>query len=319
MPFVKQSPGDLVDNSAVIINARGLSKHFGTLAAVDRIDFSVRKQECFGFLGPNGAGKTTVIRTVSCFFEPTGGALEVLGENVGEEPRFIKRHIGVCPQEDNLDPDLSVEDNLRVFARYFDIVGNEALRRCDELLAFMELSSKRKSRIDELSGGMKRRLMVARSLLNRPSLLILDEPTTGLDPQARHQIWESLHRLKEDGTTILLTTHYMEEASHLCDRLVIMDRGRIIVEGSPRALVKEYMGSSVIEILGGGNEEAEQFARARNLKIEKTPTHFLLYGEDIPSRWQEAVQKFGEDSCVLRMANLEDVFLKLTGRQLRDA
>lgn len=315
---MQEAPAHPGNTAAPVIRAQALSKYFGTLAAVDRIDFSVRKQECFGFLGPNGAGKTTVIRMASCFFEPTAGALEVLGKKVGEAPRAIKRHIGVCPQEDNLDPDLSVEDNLRVFARYFDIVGNDALRRSDELLQFMELSSKRKARIDELSGGMKRRLMVARSLLNRPSLLILDEPTTGLDPQARHQIWDSLHRLKEDGTTILLTTHYMEEASHLCDRLVIMDRGRIIIEGSPRALVKEYMGSSVIEITGGGDEDAEQFARSKGLKIEKMPTHFLLYGERVTSLWSETAQKFGEGSCALRMANLEDVFLKLTGRQLRE-
>lgn len=301
-----------------IVSARKLSKIFGSLAAVDGIDFSVRKQECFGFLGPNGAGKTTTIKMVSCFFEPSSGRLEVLGKKAQDNPRFIKRHIGVCPQEYNLDPDLTVEDNLRVFARYFDIVGKEASLRCEELLHFMGLFSKRKAHIEELSGGMKRRLLTARSLLNKPELLILDEPTTGLDPQSRHQIWENLHRLKSEGTTILLTTHYMEEAAHLCDRLVIMDRGKIIVEGSPKALVERYMGSSVIEI-ASGNEEIQSYVKAKGLDYEKSATHFFIHGREIMSLWPEISKRFGEGLCVLRMANLEDVFLKLTGRELRES
>jgi lipooligosaccharide transport system ATP-binding protein len=300
-----------------IVRAQGLLKVFGNLTAVDRIDFFVKKQECFGLLGPNGAGKTTTIRMVSCFFEPSRGVLEVLGKKTDIEARFIKRHIGVCPQEYNLDPDLSVEDNLRVFARYFDIVGKDAYRRCEELLHFMGLFSKRKSQIEELSGGMKRRLLIARSLLNTPELLILDEPTTGLDPQSRHQIWESLYRLKSEGTTILMTTHYMDEAAHLCDRLVIMDNGKIIVEGSPKDLVKEYMGASVIEI-ASGDEEIGRFVKSRGLEYEKTATHFFIHGPAVMSLWTEISQKFGEEYCVLRMANLEDVFLKLTGRELRE-
>jgi lipooligosaccharide transport system ATP-binding protein len=300
-----------------IINAKGLSKTFGKLTAVDHIDFSVKKQECFGFLGPNGAGKTTTIRMVSCFFTPTSGALEVLGKQAENEPRFIKKHIGVCPQEDNLDPDLTVEDNLRVFARYFDITGSQAARRCEELLHFVGLTNKRKSHIEELSGGMKRRLMVARSLINRPQVLILDEPTTGLDPQSRHQIWESLYKLKSQGTTILMTTHYMDEAAHLCDRLVIMDQGKIIVEGTPKALVKQHMGSSVIEI-ASVKEEVEKCLKAEKLEYEKTSTHFFIYGKNVLALWPKIAQKFGEDFCALRMANLEDVFLKLTGRGLRD-
>ncbi|MFH1046050.1 MAG: ABC transporter ATP-binding protein [Candidatus Omnitrophota bacterium] len=300
-----------------IVRAQGLTKTFGNLMAVDHIDFTVTKQECFGFLGPNGAGKTTTIRMVSCFYEPASGLLKVLNQRVQDNPRFIKSHIGACPQEDNLDPDLSVLDNLRVFARYFDIVGKDALMRCEELLQFMGLSAKRKARIDELSGGMKRRLMLARSLLNRPALLILDEPTTGLDPQARHQIWESLHQLKSEGTTILITTHYMDEAAHLCERIVIMDCGKIIVAGSPKALVKEHIGSSVIEI-ASGKKDAELYLKEKGLSYEKTATHLFIYGAQAVSLWPEISQKFGEDFCVLRMANLEDVFLKLTGRNLKD-
>jgi len=300
-----------------IVTARKLSKVFDNLTAVDNIDFSVRKQECFGLLGPNGAGKTTTIKMVSCFFEPSAGELKVLGKKVGEEPRFIKRHIGVCPQEYNLDPDLTVEDNLRVFARYFDIVGKKATLRCEELLHFMGLFSKRKSYIDELSGGMKRRLLTARSLLNQPKLLILDEPTTGLDPQSRHQIWENLYRLKSEGTTILLTTHYMEEAAHLCDRIVIMDQGKIIVEGVPKALVQQYMGNSVIEI-ASNDKEILRYVKAKGLDYERTATHFFIHGGVLTSLWPEISQKFGEKLCILRMSNLEDVFLKLTGRELRE-
>ena len=307
----------MTDLENVIVKAKGLSKVFGSLAAVDSIDFSVAKQECFGLLGPNGAGKTTTVRMVSCFLEPSSGRLEVLGKNVQTDPRFIKKNIGICPQEDNLDPDLTVEDNLRVFARYFDIERTEAKQRSDELLHFMGLSSKRKSHIEELSSGMKRRLIIARSILNRPKLLILDEPTTGLDPQSKHQIWDSLHRLKSEGTTILLTTHYMDEASHLCDRLVIMDHGKIIVEGTPKVLIKNYIGASVIEI-DSNSKEVEAYLKSKTLVYEKTQTHFFVYGQVDMPLWSEISKKFGEEHCVLRMANLEDVFLKLTGRELRE-
>ncbi|MFH1855917.1 MAG: ABC transporter ATP-binding protein [Candidatus Omnitrophota bacterium] len=301
-----------------VIQSCGLSKSYGNLTAVNNIDFSVKKQQCFGFLGPNGAGKTTTIRMLSCFLEPTAGELTVLNKPVRINPRLIKKDIGICPQEDNLDPDLSVENNLRVFARYFDITGKEALRRCEELLHFMGLYSKRKSRIEELSGGMKRRLVIARSLVNNPKLLILDEPTTGLDPQSKHQIWGKLHQLKKEGATILITTHYMEEAAHLCDRLVIMDYGKIIVEGTPKELVKKYIGSSIIEI-SAGSKETEHYLKSKNLAYEKTQTHYFIHGEAIPDLWPEIYQKFGEDFCLLRMANLEDVFLKLTGRELRES
>lgn len=305
------------NSNQIIVSAKELSKVFGSFRAVDGINFSVNKQECFGLLGPNGAGKTTTIRMVSCFLEPSNGALEVLGKNTQVDPRFIKKNIGICPQEDNLDPDLTVEDNLRVFARYFDIADNDAKVRAEGLLHFMGLSSKRKSRIEELSSGMKRRLVIARSLLNKPSLLILDEPTTGLDPQSKHQIWDSLHRLKSEGTTILITTHYMDEASHLCDRLLIMDHGKIIVEGSPKNLIQKYIGSSVIEI-DSADEEVELYLKAKALDYEKSLTHFFVHGRVEMALWSEISSKFGENHCILRMANLEDVFLKLTGRELRE-
>ena len=300
-----------------VVKAVDLTKAFYDLVAVDHIHFSVSQQECFGILGPNGAGKTTTVRMVYCFIEPTGGRLEVLGEDTRENPRRIKARVGVCPQENNLDPDLTVWDNLRVFARYFDIVGREAEARCEELLHFVGLYPKRKSPIDELSGGMKRRLMIARSLLNRPQLLILDEPTTGLDPQARHQVWESIAHLKNQGTTVLLTTHYMDEAEHLCDRLVIMDRGKIIIEGKPRELVSRYVGSNVIEISSSANG-VEEYIRSKGFDYEKTQAIYFVYIKGGEEEFKEISRRFGDGACALRMANLEDVFLKITGRELRE-
>ncbi len=300
-----------------VVIATDLVKTFRQVAAVDHIGLRVSQQECFGILGPNGAGKTTTVKMIYCFLEPTSGALEVLGEDARKNTRRIKEGIGVCPQENNLDPDLTVIDNLRVFARYFDIVGARALSRCEELLHFVGLYGKRNSAIDELSGGMKRRLIIARSLVNRPRLLILDEPTTGLDPQARHQIWESIISLKKSGTTVLLTTHYMDEATHLCDRLVIMDKGKIIVTGSPKDLIRQYAGSHVIEISPAG-EAIESYLKQKALAFEKTPTHFFVYTQKGPEVFSDISLKFGEGGCALRMANLEDVFLKLTGRELRE-
>lgn len=300
-----------------VVKAYDLSKAFRDVVAVDHIQFFVFKQECFGLLGPNGAGKTTTVRMVYCFIEPSSGSLEVLGKDARKNPRTIKMRVGVCPQENNLDPDLTVWDNLRVFARYFDIIGKEAQRRCEELLHFVGLDSKKRSIIDELSGGMKRRLMIARSLINKPDLLILDEPTTGLDPQARHQIWETIIQLKKNGTTVLLTTHYMDEAAHLCDRLVIMDQGRIIVEGRPKELVQQYLGSNVIEI-SSLDVGIENYLKSRNLSYEKTGTHFLVYIKDGEEEFLELSRRFTNSSCTYRMANLEDVFLKFTGRELRD-
>lgn len=306
-----------VDAKTAVVSARSLRKVFHDCVAVDDISFDVSRSECFGFLGPNGAGKTTTVRMTSCFIPPTSGSLSVLGQDVLRAPRAIKARLGVCPQENNLDPDLTVENNLIVFARYFDITGKDARARCEELLHFVGLYSKRKSSIEELSGGMKRRLVIARSLINRPELLILDEPTTGLDPQARHQVWETIIGLKNTGTTVLLTSHYMDEATHLCDRLIIMDNGRIVAQGSPRALVSQYAKSHVIEVPVRFNE-IEQFLKSENLPFEKTMTHYFIYSESGAKVFERISEKFGENAFSLRMANLEDVFLKLTGRELRE-
>ncbi len=300
-----------------IVSAKSLKKNFGDCCAVDSISFNVEREECFGFLGPNGAGKTTAVKMISCCIEPTGGILSVLNKDALKYPRLIKAKIGVCPQDNNLDPDLSVESNLVVFARYFDIVGQEAKKRCEELLHFVGLYGKRKNSVEELSGGMKRRLIIARSLVNKPELLILDEPTTGLDPQARHQVWETIIGLKNSGTTVLLTTHYMDEASHLCDRLIIMDKGKIITEGSPKDLVRRYAGAHVIEI-SEVNNEVERYLKGENIQYEKTMTHYFIYTDQGPQQFERISGKLGGGICTLRMANLEDVFLKLTGRELRE-
>ncbi len=303
--------------SGDVVVGRGLTKVFGDCVAVDHIDFTVSRAECLGFLGPNGAGKTTTVRMTSCFMEPTHGTLSVLGSDTRRQPRLIKSRLGICPQENNLDPDLKVFDNLRVYARYFDRTGPAALKRCEELLHFVGLSAKRSSAIEELSGGMKRRLMMARALLNDPELLILDEPTTGLDPQARHQIWETVTQLKARGTTVLLTTHYMDEAEHLCDRVLIMDHGRILLEGSPRDLVRRQIGANVIEVVSQ-DAALEGFFRERGFSFEKTTTHYYIYVKSGGAEFQAVSQRLGEGACVLRMANLEDVFLKVTGRELRE-
>lgn len=231
-----------------VIEAEHLRKTFGTLVAVDDLSFSVDPGECFGILGPNGAGKTSTIRMAYAFSPPSGGTLRVLGLDIARRARSVKSRIGVCQQENNIDPDLSVLQNLEVFARYYNISGAEATRRSRELLRFMALDHRENTRAVDLSGGMIRRLVIARALLNRPELLILDEPTTGLDPQSRHQVWERLEGLRADGLSILLTTHYMDEAAHLCDRLIIMDRGRLVVEGKPPDLIRRHVGRHVIEV-----------------------------------------------------------------------
>src|SRR5438067_4247573 len=231
-----------------VVTASGLVKRFGPVEAVRGIDFEVRERECFGFLGPNGAGKTTTMRMISCASPVTSGDLTVLGMPVEERARDIKRRTGMLPQEYNLDEEVSVLDNLVIYARYFDIPPRVSLPRAEELLEFMQLSDKRDWRVPRLSGGMKRRLMIARALMNQPELLILDEPTTGLDPQARHLVWEKLPSLEREGVTLLLTSHYMDEASQLCDRLVIMHEGRILVEGSPREVIAGQTSPQVIEV-----------------------------------------------------------------------
>jgi len=301
----------------VVIRAEDLTKKFDSLVAVDDISFQVNEGECFGFLGPNGAGKTTIMRMICCTSPVTKGTLEVLGMNVNLKPREIKRMIGVAPQENNLDPDFSVFKNLTTYARYFEMPKELASSRAHELLQFMHLKEKSDVLITELSGGMKRRLIIARALINEPRILVLDEPTTGLDPQARHLIWDKIGELKSRGVTVLITTHYMDEAERLCDRLVIMETGKILVEGSPNRLIDEAIGTGVIEI-ADKNDALEPYLKNRGLSYEKFNDRIYVYAKDLESVRLEINRDLSLNYDVMRNATLEDVFLKLTGRGLRD-
>ena len=302
-----------------VVAASSLTKRYGDFEAVRGIDFEVRERECFGFLGPNGAGKTTTMRMISCSSPPTAGELSVLGMDVATDARAIKRRTGVLPQEYNLDEEVGVLDNLVIYARYFDIPPRVSRPRAEELLEFMALSDKRDWRIPRLSGGMKRRLMIARALMNQPELLILDEPTTGLDPQARHLVWEKLRLLKREGVTLLVTTHYMDEAAQLCDRLVIMHEGRILVEGSPREVVRQETSPFVVEVFEPSEEAKPALARLDGLadRVEQLSDRWLFYtgdGDALMAKVRDAVPE--PRSVWLRGATLEDVFLALTGRGL---
>jgi lipooligosaccharide transport system ATP-binding protein len=300
-----------------VIMAEGLTKKFEKLVAVDHVNFEIAEGECFGFLGPNGAGKTTIIRMINCVSPVTSGKLHVLGMDVNTDFRKIKALIGVAPQEDNLDPDFSVILNLTSYARYFGMKKPEALKKAKELLAFMQLKEKTEVKIDEISGGMKRRLIIARALLNDPKILILDEPTTGLDPQARHLIWERVRELKKKGVTVVITTHYMDEAQQLCDRLVIMEKGKILVEGKPSELISKHVGGGVVEILD--LEEAMEDALKRDkLVYEKAGERVYVYTDDNRAVRAKLMQEFPQANVIIRDATLEDVFLKLTGRGLRE-
>jgi lipooligosaccharide transport system ATP-binding protein len=302
----------------VLIRARNLTKKYGDFLAVDNIDFEVLKGECCGFLGPNGAGKTTTINMIHCVLPPTSGELIVAGINVTEKPRIIKNMIGVAPQEDNLDPDFSVSDNLLVYSRYFDIQKAKALERADYLLKFFQLEEKRNVIIDQLSTGMKRRLILARALINEPQILLLDEPTTGLDPQGRHIVWDEIRALKKQGVTIILTTHYMDEAAALCDRTLIMDYGKIIEEGTPTTLVKRHVGEEVLEI--DYDEETMQMLRERfpEARFEVLGDRVHVFTTEPHGVFAEFLETFPLKNAAIRNANLEDVFLKLTGRGLRE-
>jgi lipooligosaccharide transport system ATP-binding protein len=301
-----------------IIVAKEIVKRYGSFTAVDGISFSVRAGECFGFLGPNGAGKTTTIRMISCVSPVTAGELTVDGMDVQREPRRIKATLGVVPQDDNLDPDLTVRQNLLVYSRYFDLPREVAEERIGESLDLFQLTEKQNERIDSLSSGMKRRLTIARGLINAPRILVLDEPTTGLDPQARHLVWQKLRFLRSQGVTMLLTTHYMEEAAHLCDRVVIMYKGRIMAEGTPDELVNRFAGREVVEVHLGPEERRDVLQRLEGrtgLTVEEVEDILYVYvrgndGLDVASLNVEA------DKVVHRRANLEDVFLQLTGRGL---
>ena len=300
-----------------VIEASDLRKRFGDLTAVDGISFAVRQGEVFGILGPNGAGKTTTIRMVYGFSPLSGGRLTVFGLDIGSEWRTIRSRIGVCQQENSLDPDLSVRENLEVYSRYFDVPRALARTRADELLKFIGLDHRALAPVGVLSGGMARRLILARALLNKPELLILDEPTTGLDPQSRHQVWERLEDLKRQGISILLTTHYMEEAAQLCDRLLIMDAGRVVVEGAPRELVARHVGRHVIES-SPVSDELRGFLAARGLEHDDLGHRIIIYCKDDEPLYGEISEHYCRGNCTLRMGTLEDVFLKLTGRDLRE-
>ena len=300
-----------------ILKVDSLRKNYGSLAAVDGITFAVQPGECFGLLGPNGAGKTTTIRMLYGYTPRDAGHLEVFGLHIDKGLREIKRRIGICQQEDSLDPDLTVRDNLVGYARYFAIPRHEAERRADELLGFFALQNRAKDRIAVLSGGLKRRLMLARALVNQPELLILDEPTTGLDPQSRQLLWEKLAELKKQGLTILLTTHYMEEAERLCDRLVIVDHGRILVEGKPAALVRERVGHTVLEI-AEPDQEVRDFLARESCRVEDLGSRLLVYLDHGDELFLKLTREVRAEGCMLRPAGLEDLFLKLTGRELRE-
>ncbi len=300
------------------VEAHRLTKRYGNLTAVAGIDFEVRAGECVGFLGPNGAGKTTTVRMLTCFTPITEGSVRVFGLDCAERPRNVKRLLGICPQEDNLDPDFSTRKNLLTYARYFGIAGREAARRADALLDLVQLRDKADANIRELSGGMKRRLMLARALLNEPRLLVLDEPTTGLDPQARHLIWQRVRSLRTDqGVTVLLTTHYMEEASQLCDRVILMDAGRILLQGPPDALVQSEVGREVVEAwetVAGFTE----FVRSSGWRHEEAEGRLYIHdvaGGVVASAIQE---RFPGQQRLIRRATLEDVFLHRAGRALKE-
>jgi lipooligosaccharide transport system ATP-binding protein len=284
---------------------------------VDAIDFEVHAGECVGFLGPNGAGKTTCVRMVSCFTPITSGTAKVFGMDVTRHPREVKARLGICPQEDNLDPDFTVRKNLTVYGRYFSLPGADVRKRAGELLEMMQLQEKAKAKIEELSGGMKRRLILARALLNNPDLLLLDEPTTGLDPQARHLIWQRVRGLKAEGTTILLTTHYMEEAAQLCDRVILMDAGKILLAGRPRELIEAEVGGEVMEIWNYSPEVAA-FVTENGWQHEMVTDRLHVFLPPGRQGGRELRQRFPQQEHLLRQATLEDVFLRRAGRALRD-
>jgi lipooligosaccharide transport system ATP-binding protein len=305
-----------------LVEARGLTKRFEGFVAVDGIDFAIAPGESFGFLGPNGAGKTSTMRMIGCVSPRSGGELRVLGMDPAVDGPRIRARLGVVPQEDNLDTELTVWDNLMIYGRYFDLPRPLIRERAAELLEFVQLADRRDSKVDPLSGGMKRRLTIARALVNQPEVLLLDEPTTGLDPQARHLLWERLYQLKRAGVTLVLTTHYMEEAEQLCDRLVIMDTAQIVAEGSPRQLIEKYVTREVVEVrvdLSTDPVAAAKKLEALGERTEALADRVLVYTHDGDAT-ANAVSNdgFGAASVLVRRSGLEDVFLILTGRSLED-
>lgn len=304
-----------------LIHARGLVKRFEGFTAVDGIDVDVRPGEAFGFLGPNGAGKSSTMRMIGCVSPPSGGVLRILGMDPLRDGPRIRARLGVCPQLDNLDVELTVRENLTTYARFFGIPRRVARARADELLEFVQLTERADSKVEPLSGGMKRRLTIARALVNEPEIVLLDEPTTGLDPQARHLVWERLFRLRRQGVTLVLTTHYMDEAEQLCDRLVVMDGGRIVAEGSPRALIERYSTREVVELRFHAESQETYAEKLAGLgeRVEVLPDRILLYVADGDGAAAEVQRRALQPASVLvRRSSLEDVFLHLTGRTLVD-
>jgi lipooligosaccharide transport system ATP-binding protein len=306
-------------NPDSLIHARGLTKRFGELTAVDGIDFDVAPGESFGFLGPNGAGKTSAMRMIGCVSPVTGGTLRVLGmDPVADGPR-IRARLGVVPQQDTLDTELTVRENLLIYGRYFGLSRAEVSKRADELLDFAQLTERAGDQVEHMSGGMKRRLTIARSLINEPDLMLLDEPTTGLDPQARHLLWDRLYRLKQRGVTLVLTTHYMDEAEQLCDRLVVMDKAKIVAEGSPRQLIAQYSTREVTELrfAPGVQETLDGQLDGLAERFERLPDRVLLYADDGEAAVAAAhARGLQPEQVLVRRSSLEDVFLRLTGRSL---
>ncbi len=304
---------------APLVEAHGLTKTFGDFTAVDSVDFSIQPGEVYGFLGPNGAGKSSTMRMIGATSPINAGTLRVFGLDPRTQGRQIRARLGVVPQEDQLDGELRVEDNLFIYGRYFDLPRKTIMPRIDELLEFAQLTEKRKSKVEALSGGLKRRLTIARALINQPELVILDEPTTGLDPQARHVLWDRLYRLKQEGVTLLITTHYMDEAEQLCDRLCVMDRGRIVAEGTPRQLIDQHSHREVLELRFAVGRQEDATARLDGIapRLEVLADRILLYVDDADAALgQVSARGLTPESTVVRRSTLEDVFLRLTGRSL---
>ncbi|MEY4019247.1 MAG: hypothetical protein RLZZ590_547 [Actinomycetota bacterium] len=302
-----------------MIEAKGLTKKYADFVAVDGIDFVVKRGEAFGLLGPNGAGKSTTMKMIASVSKRTGGDLTILGKDPNQHGPEIRAHLGVVPQQDNLDRELKVHENLFSYGRFFGLSRKFLKTKVEELLEFAQLTEKRNSKAEELSGGMKRRLTIARGLVNEPEILMLDEPTTGLDPQARHILWDRLFRLKEQGVTLVITTHYMDEAEQLCDRLIVMDKGKIMAEGSPADLIREYSSKEVLEVRFGSSKNAEVADQLNGIgdRIEILPDRILIYSENGEADLHTILTRGLEPvTSLVRRSSLEDVFLRLTGRTL---
>ncbi|MEV7605198.1 ABC transporter ATP-binding protein [Paenarthrobacter sp. NPDC089322] len=308
-------------NPPIVISARNLTKTYGELTAVDNISFDVPAGESFGLLGPNGAGKSTTMKMIGGVSQRTSGTLNIMGLDPESHGPEVRAHLGVVPQQDNLDEELKVRENLIVYGRYFGLPLSYLRPKADELLEFAQLTDKAKSKVDALSGGMKRRLTIARSLINEPRILLLDEPTTGLDPQARHILWDRLFRLKESGVTLILTTHYMDEAEQLCDRLIVVDKGKIMAEGSPASLIREHSSREVLELRFGSERNGTIGVELQGIgeRLETLPDRVLIYAHDGEAALEQvSARGLRPLTSLVRRSSLEDVFLRLTGRSLVD-